>query len=198
MAMMSAERRLGDVVDAHPHLMIARAQIELGEEANPMELVEKLVHDGYGKLVLGSLGVEGAVVDAETLGLIRLANKEYRRREWRSARADNPLGEHGVALALQLILLQLGVSVWSHGDRCCSREQMDAVVVWSGQRQASRLLECGGMLKKKPVQHGLLVTCGYHRCYGGSRVEGRHPRCPATIHGGRRAGMPSSWPRGPK
>jgi hypothetical protein len=136
-----------------------------------MELVEKLVHDEDGKLVLGSLGVEGAVVDAETLGLIRLADKEYGRREWRSARVDNPLGEHGVALALQLILLQLGVSIWSHGDRCCSREQMDAMVVWSGRRQASGLLECGGMLKKKPVQHGLLVTCGYHRCYGGSRVR---------------------------
>ena len=35
MAMVSAERHLGDVVGVHPHLMVARTQIELGEEASP-------------------------------------------------------------------------------------------------------------------------------------------------------------------
>ena len=45
MAMVSAERRLGDVIGVHPHLVVARAQIELGEEASPVKLVEKLIDD---------------------------------------------------------------------------------------------------------------------------------------------------------
>ena len=61
MAMVSAERRLGDVIGVHPHLVVARAQIELGEEASPVKLVEKLIDDRNREFVLGRLGVEGPV-----------------------------------------------------------------------------------------------------------------------------------------
>jgi hypothetical protein len=43
------------------HLMILRAQVQLGEEARAMELVN---HRDW-ELVLGRLVIEGAVVDAE-------------------------------------------------------------------------------------------------------------------------------------
>lgn len=33
---------------------------------SPVELVKKLIHHMYGKLVLGCLGIESSVVDAET------------------------------------------------------------------------------------------------------------------------------------
>ena len=75
MAMVSAERCLGDVVGVHPHLMVARAQIELGEEASPVKLVEKLIDDWNQEFVLGRLGVEGPVVDAKSLGVVRLAHQ---------------------------------------------------------------------------------------------------------------------------
>ena len=105
MAMVSPERHLGDVVRVHPHLVVARTQIELGEEASPKELVEELEYHRYGELVLGCLGVEGMVVDAETLSVVWLADRKHEHREWRSTRPDNALGKHGLDLPLQLVLL---------------------------------------------------------------------------------------------
>jgi len=170
-AMMSAEGRLGDVVWVHPHLMILRAQVELGEETRPMELIEELVYHQDQEFVLGHLGVEGAVVDAETPGLVRLANEEHRRRERRRAGTDDPLCEHGVALPLQLILLQLGVAVRPHGNRGGVRQQVNAVVVRSDRRQAAGLLEDDAVLMEKAIQHGLLVVnssrCCHRRAWGG-------------------------------
>ena len=75
MAMVSAEHRLDDVIGVHPHLVVARAQIELGEEASPMKLVEKLIDDRNREFVIGRLGVEGPVVDAKSLGVVRLAHQ---------------------------------------------------------------------------------------------------------------------------
>ena len=81
-AVVGAERRLGHVLRVHAHLVIARTQVELGEEARSVKFIEQLVHHRDGKLVLGSLGVKGAVVDAEMSRLVRLADEEHRRREW--------------------------------------------------------------------------------------------------------------------
>ena len=80
MAMVRPERHFGDVVGVHPHLVVARTQIELGEEASPKELVQELEYHRDGELVLGRLGVEGAVVDAETPSVVRLSDMEHRRR----------------------------------------------------------------------------------------------------------------------
>jgi hypothetical protein len=49
---MGAKRRLVDVSYEHAHLMVARAQVELGEVAGAMQLVEKLVDHRNGELVL--------------------------------------------------------------------------------------------------------------------------------------------------
>ena len=94
-----------------------------------MELIEELVHHRDGELVLGCLGVEGAVVDAETPRHVRLAHEEHGRQEWRSARPDAALSEHGLALPFQLILLQLGVAVRPHGDGGGVRQVVDTVIV---------------------------------------------------------------------
>ena len=105
MAMVRPERRFGDVVGVHPHLVVARTQIELGEEASPKELIQELEYHRDGELVLGRLGVEGAVVNAETPSVVRLPDKEHRRRERRGTRSDDALGKHGLDLPLQLVLL---------------------------------------------------------------------------------------------
>jgi hypothetical protein len=34
-AMMSPKRRLGDIIRVHPHLVVARSKVKLGEEARP-------------------------------------------------------------------------------------------------------------------------------------------------------------------
>ena len=71
-AVVGAEGGLGNVVGVHLHLVVARAQVELGEEARALELVEELINHWDRELVLRGLGVEGVVVDAETLGSTRL------------------------------------------------------------------------------------------------------------------------------
>ena len=62
---MGAERGLVDVLRPHPNLMVPRPEVELGEEAGAMELVEQLIDDGYQKSVLDGECVEGAVIDTE-------------------------------------------------------------------------------------------------------------------------------------
>jgi hypothetical protein len=61
----------------HQHLVITTAEVELGEEACPLELVQQLVADQDGELVLYCPGVEGAVVDIEPPGLVFLADEQH-------------------------------------------------------------------------------------------------------------------------
>jgi hypothetical protein len=44
-AVMHLERSLGDVLRVHPHLMIPAVEVNLGEEADTFDLVEKLVNN---------------------------------------------------------------------------------------------------------------------------------------------------------
>jgi hypothetical protein len=125
-----------------------------------MALVEKFVHHRNGELVLGRLGVEGAVVDVEALRLVRFTDEEHGRRERRSARPDDALGEHGFALPFQLILLQLGVAVRAHGDWNCVWQEVDVVVVRAGRWKTPRLLEDGAVLLQEAIQQGLLGAGG--------------------------------------
>jgi hypothetical protein len=62
--------------------MIARTQVELGDESCTEQLVQKLVHHRDGKLVLGRPSVEGAAVNAKTPRPVRLVNEE----DWRGER----------------------------------------------------------------------------------------------------------------
>ena len=71
-AVVGAESGLLDVRRVHPHLVVPGAEVKLGEVLRPMELVEELINHRDRELVLRGLGVEGVVVDAETLGSIRL------------------------------------------------------------------------------------------------------------------------------
>jgi hypothetical protein len=80
-AFVCSERRLVDVVGGHAHLVIARAEVELGEELGSAKFIKQLVDDWNGEGVLDGAFVEGYVVDAETLGPIRFLVQENRRRE---------------------------------------------------------------------------------------------------------------------
>jgi hypothetical protein len=70
--------------------MVAAAEIQLGEEASPLELVQQLIDDRYGELVLHRLGVELTVVDAESLCLVLLMHKQHRSGEGGRAGPEMP------------------------------------------------------------------------------------------------------------
>jgi hypothetical protein len=60
---MRSECCLGDVLRVHQLLVIAAAEVQLGE-VRPLELIQQFDDDWSWELVHG-FGVEGAVVDVE-------------------------------------------------------------------------------------------------------------------------------------
>lgn len=98
MIVVGVECRLFDVIGVHANFVV----VELGEELGAMELVEFIDHRDR-VLVFHCLLVESAVVHAEAPGVVGLLHQQYRRGERRHARPDDALGEHGGALALELV-----------------------------------------------------------------------------------------------
>ena len=150
--MVGAEGRLVDVVGVHAHLVIPRAKVELGEEASPMKLVQELIHHRDREFIYGRLGVEGAIVDAETPRVVHLPDQQDWRGERRSAGPNDPLDQHGSALAFELVLLHLGVAIGPYRDRRGPRQEVDAVVVWARRREPHGLVEDVVMLQEEVVE----------------------------------------------
>ena len=77
MAMMCAEHRLGHVVGVDADLVVARSQIQLGEEKGPMQFIQELLDDGDRELILHRGRVERAVVHTEAPGPVLLLDKNH-------------------------------------------------------------------------------------------------------------------------
>lgn len=75
-AIAGAEGGLGDVFGGHTNLVVAVAEVNLGEDGGPMEAVKELVNPWEGVTVLDGDGVEGAVVHTKAEGAILLLDKE--------------------------------------------------------------------------------------------------------------------------
>jgi hypothetical protein len=69
---MSAERCLRHIIRVHTHLMVPAAEIDLGEEARPLELIQEFIDHRNWKLVLHRLVIQLPEVDTKTLSLIVL------------------------------------------------------------------------------------------------------------------------------
>jgi len=96
-SIVGPERRLVDVGGQHAYLVISGAQIELGEEAGAMQLVQQLVDHRDREGILDGEGVQGPIVDVETPPAVRLLDEKHRGREGGVA---NALLQHGRALLL--------------------------------------------------------------------------------------------------
>jgi hypothetical protein len=127
-AIVRPERRLGDVFSPHPDLMIARAQIELGEELGAVQLVQQLVHHRDRVGVLDGDGVEGPVVDAEAPRAVGFLDQQDGGRERRRAPANEALLHHDGTLPLKFILVRHRVAVGTHGDGRGAWPEVDGVV----------------------------------------------------------------------
>jgi hypothetical protein len=57
--------------------VIPGSEVELGKISSAMELIQKFLHHGDGKLVLDGDGVECAVVDAKPPRAVVLSDKKY-------------------------------------------------------------------------------------------------------------------------
>jgi hypothetical protein len=96
---MHSERRLGHIGGVHADLVVAGVEVQLGEETGAVQLVEKFVDHLDGKRVLDDDGIEGELVDAKTPCAVGLLDQQNQRGKRRSAAPDQPLGQHGGALA---------------------------------------------------------------------------------------------------
>lgn len=74
----SSQRHLLHIIWVHQHLVVPESHVELGEELDTAQLVQELLHNGDGELVLDRGVVERAVVDAEPLRAVMLADEERR------------------------------------------------------------------------------------------------------------------------
>jgi hypothetical protein len=75
------EHCLGDVVRVHQHLLIVTAEVKLGEEVCPLELIQQLIDYRDGELVFYRPSIEGAVVNAEPPSLVFLAVEQHQHIE---------------------------------------------------------------------------------------------------------------------
>jgi len=143
-AVMSAERRLVDVSRAHADLVVPRTEVELGEEARPVELVQQLVDHGDGEDVLDRERVECPVVDAEPPRAVLLLDEEHRGRKGGVAAPYVALPDHGSALPLQFVLVSRRVPVRPNCHRQRAWLENDVVVAralrgqtrWFGEKAA--------------------------------------------------------------
>ena len=149
---MRPKRRLVDIGGLHADLVVPRLKVKLGEEPSAVELVEQLVDDGNRERILDRERVERAVVDAETPRAVRLLDEDDRGREGGVAAANDPLLDHGGALAFQLVLVRRRVPVRVDNDRRSLRLKDDAVVAGALGRQATRLREDVGVVRKEVVE----------------------------------------------
>jgi hypothetical protein len=77
--------------------MVAIAEIQLSEEATTLELIQQLIDDQDGELVLHYLGVELTVVDAESPCLVLLTHQQHQHGEGGRAGPDDALAQHVIA-----------------------------------------------------------------------------------------------------
>ena len=149
MSVVSAKHRLVDVANVHAHLVITVAEVELGKEHCTLEFAQQLVDDGDREHVADGLRVEHAVVDADVLGSIFLADEEDGRRERECIQANDALLEHVRTLSLDRVLEKLGVAVWPHGHQRCSGEQGNLVVQPALTRELHEILKDVGKLSEE-------------------------------------------------
>jgi hypothetical protein len=109
----------------HANLVVSRVKIKLGEVLGATQLIQQLLDDHNRKFVLDHFGVEHAVVDSETQGVVRLLHKQDRRRKGRGAGPDNALLKHLGTLSFQLCFLCMRIAVGSYRDWSRAGSELD-------------------------------------------------------------------------
>ena len=109
-------------------LSCLRSHLLLTQKSPALEFIEQLVHNWDWEQVADGLGVQCAVVDAESPGAVFLGNKEDRRLERRGTWVYDAMPKHVGALALNFVFEQLRVTIRSYRNGRRVGEQVNAVV----------------------------------------------------------------------
>src|SRR3954468_24871323 len=99
---------LGNIFFTNADLMITHTKVKLGEHLSTFELLEKLIDVGKWVLVLDSLLVQWTVIDAKSVRVILLLDKENTTTPRRRTRSDQTQTLLFIELFLQFLQL-----IWS-------------------------------------------------------------------------------------
>jgi hypothetical protein len=77
-AVASAERGLLNVIFMDPDLVVARTEIDLGEDLGAMELVGEVINEGDGESVLDGDGIQGTIINAHAEFAALLLDEDHR------------------------------------------------------------------------------------------------------------------------
>jgi hypothetical protein len=81
-AVVGAERRLGDIFLGKADLVVTAMEVNLGEDSGAMKLIQDRVDPGQGVGVLDGDRVQCLVVHTKALVAIALVDKQYGGIEW--------------------------------------------------------------------------------------------------------------------
>jgi hypothetical protein len=87
--LMSSKGSLGDVIVFHMYLVVARMQINFSEILSTTQLIEEIINERNGKLVLDGEFIEGTKVRTHAPSILFLKYHDHRRRIRVSTREDN-------------------------------------------------------------------------------------------------------------
>jgi hypothetical protein len=87
--LMSSKGSLGDVNVLHTYLVVARTQIKFSEILSTTQLIQEIINDRNGKLVLDGEFIEGTKVRTHAPSTFFLKYHDHRRRIRVGTREDN-------------------------------------------------------------------------------------------------------------
>lgn len=120
-------------------LVIAGAQIELGEPTRPCQFVQNILNYWHGVLADDSHRIQSPVIDTHAPGTVLLLDQNNRRREWTAALLDDTGFQHLSHLSFHFCLQFWLVPIRSYVDWLGALHQRNGVITLAPWWQSGRL-----------------------------------------------------------
>lgn len=114
-----------------PNLMVPWMKIKHWEPSTWSQFINKLIKNWYRIDWFDGQGVEVTVIHTGTLGSVFFTHQQHWWREWRLAWLNQTLIEHGVNLALNLILEVGWITVSPYVNWCSTTYKWNGMVTSS-------------------------------------------------------------------
>jgi hypothetical protein len=135
--LMSLKGSLGDVIFLHTYLVVARTKIKFREVLRTTQLIQEIINDRNGKLVLDGEFIEGTQVKTDVPSTFFIEYHDRRRRIRDGIGANNTRLEKLLHYFLNFILLGKGMMIRANIGRKTARNKGDEMIMNTTRRQKS-------------------------------------------------------------
>jgi hypothetical protein len=135
--LMSSKGSLGDVSFLHTYLVVARMQIKFSEVLSTTQLIQEIINDRNGKLVLDGEFIEGMKVRTHVPSTFFLKYHDHRRRIRAGTGVDNTRLEQFLHYFLNFILLGKGMMIRENIGRKTARNKGNGMIMNTMRRRKS-------------------------------------------------------------